>query len=212
MSSLNNEIANFFHVDDEKRKRRELQGEEFSKRKIHKYEKCGIETIEFVNNLNPALVLDLGCGDNQYRMFIKNLIGIDIVNDAADIKADIITIPFDNNSADVVLCFGSINFGSEDIIRKQLSEVTRVLRVGGYAIFRGNMKDHNDIKDIYYGWSPEKVIAWTEQINMTLHEGPVQITRTNRRGEKNLDWTDRMAKRSNTEKRTPYRLFWIWKK
>jgi len=212
MSSLNKEISNFFHVDDEKRKRKELQGENFLRRKIHKYEKCGLETIDFVNNRNPILVLDLGCGDNQYKNFINNLIGIDIVNEAADIKGDITNIPFDDNSADVVLCFGSINFGDEHLIRNQLLEVRRVLKDGGYAIFRGNMKDHIDTKDIYYGWSTEKVMAWTEEINMMLHEGPVQITRTNWRGEKNLDWTDRMAQRSNTEKRTPYRLFWIWKK
>jgi len=212
MSTLNNDISNFFHVDEEKRKRKELQGKEFSKGKIHKYEKCGTETIEFVNSLNPLLVLDLGCGDNQYKNFIKNLIGIDLVNDAADIKTDISVIPFDDNSADVVLCFGSINFGDRSVIQKQLLEVTRVLKQGGYAIFRGNMKDHNDIKDMYYGWNAEKIAAWTEELNMTLHEGPVQITRTNRQGEKDLDWTDRAAKRSNTEKRTPHRLFWIWKK
>jgi ubiquinone/menaquinone biosynthesis C-methylase UbiE len=212
MTSLNNEIADFFRVDEAKRKRRELLGENFLTRRIHKYEKCGEETIDFINNLNPSLVLDLGCGDNQYKTFIKNLIGIDIVNDAADIKADIITIPFDDSSADAVLCFGSINFGEKDLIRKQLLEVKRVLKNDGYAIFRGNMKDHNDTKNMYYGWDTEKVTRWTQELNMKLYEEPVQITRTTPTGKKNLEWNDRMARRSNTEKRTPYRLFWIWKK
>jgi ubiquinone/menaquinone biosynthesis C-methylase UbiE len=212
MNSLNEEIINFFHVDEEKKKRKAQQGEDFANRKIHKYEKCGPETIDFVNNLNPNLVLDLGCGDNQYKNFIKNLTGIDIINESADINADILNIPFESNSADAVLCFGSINFGTEDLIRKQLLEMKRVLKHEGYAIFRGNMKDHNDIKDIYYGWSAEKINYWTQELNMKLHDGPVQITRTTRNGDKNLNWTDRMAQRSNTEKRTPYRLFWIWKK
>jgi SAM-dependent methyltransferase len=181
-------------------------------RRINKYEKCGMEMIEFVNSISPLCVLDLGCGDNQYKSFINNLVGIDLVNKSADIMADITNIPYDDNSVDVAICFGSINFGTEELIELQLLEMKRVLKTGGYAIFRGNMKDHDDSRDIYYGWSNERVHYWTEQLSLTLHEDPSLVTRTDRFGNKKEDWVDKVALKTNTERRSPYRLFWIWKK
>jgi len=184
----------------------------FIEKRINKYEKCGMEMIEFVNRLTPSLVLDLGCGDNQYKSLIDNLVGIDLVNDSADIKADITHIPYNDNTADVVICFGSINFGTTELIEKQLLEMQRVLKPGGYAIFRGNMKDHSDSRNIYYGWSTDLVHSWTEELNLTLCSGPELITRTNRFGDKKENWVDKVALKTNTESRSPYRLFWIWKK
>jgi ubiquinone/menaquinone biosynthesis C-methylase UbiE len=189
-----------------------LGNTKFTEKRINKYEKCGMEMVNFVNSLSPSVVLDLGCGDNQYKSVIDNLVGIDLITEYADIKADITQIPYDDNTVDVAICFGSINFGTRELIEQQLLEVKRVLKPGGYAIFRSNMKDHSDSRNIYYGWSAELVNSWTEQLNLTLHTAPELITRTNRFGDKKENWVDKVALKTNTEPRSPYRLFWIWKK
>jgi ubiquinone/menaquinone biosynthesis C-methylase UbiE len=212
MNSLNDKISKSFYLDDDKKHLLEIQGDNYFHIKINKFEKCGQETIDFINNLNPNLVLDLGCGDNQYKPYIKNLIGIDIVNELADIVTDISTIPFDDNSADAVICFGSINFGDEDVIRTQLLEMKRVMKLGSYAIFRGNMKDHEDITGMYYGWSEEKILKWSDELSLNIQVHPVVVTRTDRNGNKNLNWIDRVALKNKGRHRTPYRLYWIWKK
>jgi ubiquinone/menaquinone biosynthesis C-methylase UbiE len=181
-------------------------------RLVNKYQKCGTYTIDFINNLKPTTVLDLGCGDNQYKDFIPALIGIDITNPYADIEADISSLDYNDNSVDAVICFGSINFGSDSIIEQQLKEVFRVLKPNGYAIFRGNMKDHADDQELYYGWSEELVADWTKRLNIQLHEGPEVVTRTRADGTINNDWKDPRMTNIGKEARTPFRLFWIWKK
>lgn len=190
-------------ADPEKRRNKKF----LTDKRINKYEKCGFEMINFVNDMSPLCVLDLGCGYNQYKSFINNLVGIDLVNQSADIIANIENIPYNDNSVDVAICFGSINFGTEQLIEEQLLEMKRVLKPGGYAIFRGNMKDHDDSRDIYYGWNSNRVQYWTEHLNLTLHEEPSLVTRTDKE-----NWVDRIAIKTNTESRSPYRLFWIWKK
>jgi ubiquinone/menaquinone biosynthesis C-methylase UbiE len=184
----------------------------FLSRRINKYEKCGMDMVNFINGLSPTTVLDLGCGDNQYKSLINNLVGIDLVNTSADIQADITNIPYEDNTVDVAICFGSINFGTHELIEQQLLEMKRVLKPGGYAIFRGNMKDHADSRNIYYGWNDDLVHNWTTTLNLSLHEGPSLITRTDRFGNKKEHWVDKVALKTNTESRSPYRLFWIWKK
>lgn len=201
-----------FTIADSKKSLMKKEGEFFWKRDINKWEKCGEETINFINGLSPSLVLDLGCGDNQYKRFVPSIVGIDLINELADIKADISAIPYANESADAVICFGSINFGDTELIRTQLTEMLRVLKPGGYAIFRGNMNDHDDERHIYYGWNKDLVYHWTTELNLTLHVEPTVVVRTTADGKPNLHWVDKTNQNINVKPRTPYRLYWIWKK
>jgi len=209
---LEKKLKESFTPPSHRRLRRKDNYDIFLSRRINKYEKCGMEMVNFVNGLTPSVVLDLGCGDNQYKSVINNLTGIDLVTEYADIKADITNIPYKDITVDVAICFGSINFGTHQLIEQQLLEMQRVLKPGGYAIFRGNMKDHSDSRNIYYGWSNDLVHSWTEELNLTLYSGPELITRTDRFGNKKENWVDKVALKTNTESRSPYRLFWIWKK
>ena len=64
-----------------------------------KWPDCGDEMIAEINDLNPSLVLDLGCGNNIFKGHINNLIGVDILdNNKQDINAPIEDLPFDDNS------------------------------------------------------------------------------------------------------------------
>lgn len=211
-SELNSEIKKTFSLPEENKTIMEREGPRYWKRLINKWDRCGMDTINFVNELSPTLVLDLGCGENQYKHYISNLIGIDLVNELADIKADISTIPYDDNTADVVLCFGSINFGDTTLIQTQLLEMYRVLKPGGYAVFRVNPDTNRDTRNIYYGWTPELANFWTEKLNLQYHQEPITIVRTNTNGQPNLNWVDKTNLKIGATPRTPYRLFWIWKK
>ena len=50
-----------------------------------KFKYSGLAIIDEVNAMNPDNVIDIGCGYNEFKGKIKNLIGIDPYNDRADI-------------------------------------------------------------------------------------------------------------------------------
>lgn len=190
------------------------QGFVFENRRdtINKYEKCGDETIKLINDLNPELVLDLGCGKNMYKSHIKNLTGIDIApNPKVDILEDISKLSFNDNSADACLCYGSINFGGTELIKQQLSEVYRVLKPEGLAVFRGNMNENNE--EIYYDWNEEKISYWTNYFNFKIFHRPVIVKRLKRDGTVDHDWKDQRRQFLNLKNdRSIERLYWIWQK
>jgi SAM-dependent methyltransferase len=198
MNVLNNAIKNAFSKDTKSH----VQN-------INKFQKCGDETIKLINDLNPNLVLDLGCGDNQYKHHIKNLVGIDLVSSRADIIGDISYLNFPNESVDACLCYGSINFGNEELINKQLCEMFRILKPGGLAVFRGNMNEQEN--EIYYGWSKEKVYFWTDYFNVALHTEPDIVYRLKKNGCINYSWDDQVAAKTGYAHRSITRLYWIWK-
>lgn len=183
--------------------------EYFLKRIIEKYEPNGKAMIEEINNLDPALVLDLGCGLNQYKSHIKNLIGVDLLNCREDIVADIsdLSLHFADNSVDVILALGSINFGDDSIIEKQLREVKRLLKIGGTAYFRANQNDHDpnhEGKLYYYEWSQARVIGWAEKLNFEIL-GDVTV----KEGRQGV--LDRMNVEFVNKRRSKTRLFWKWR-
>ena len=55
---------------------------------IYQYTGWGI--VEEINKLNPKKVLDVGCGYNQFKPRIANLVGIDKFNNSADYMVDIL--------------------------------------------------------------------------------------------------------------------------
>ena len=88
---------------------------------MKKWKYSGVQLIDEVNNLKPRAVLDVGCGYNEFRGKINNLIGIDPYNENADIKVG--TLEYRSDQLfDVILCLGSVNFGSKD---KIIAEITK---------------------------------------------------------------------------------------
>jgi SAM-dependent methyltransferase len=67
-------------------------------------------------------VIDVGCGFNPYKQFHENLIGVDIVNEKADVNCDILDFPNDNKF-DLAICFGILHFNSYEWIRERLEWV-----------------------------------------------------------------------------------------
>ena len=130
--------------------------------KLKKFKFSGLKLIDEVNALNPRAVLDVGCGYNEFKGKINNLIGIDPYNSHADIQIKI----EDYNTTekfDVILCLGSINFGTHDKIVKELQVCNNLLADGGKMFFRVNPGlEHEAIESKFINFYPWNVYAITE--------------------------------------------------
>ena len=105
-------------------------------------------------------VLDVGCGFNYFKGKIKNILGIDPANDAADKKVSI--EEFDPIiQFDVAFCLGSINFGDENDIRNDLACLMRHLRPTSRIYWRCNpgVHDHGNLS-----FDPITVFPWTMEL------------------------------------------------
>jgi hypothetical protein len=126
---------------------------------IHKFIYSGTALAKKISL--DEYVLDVGCGANLFKPLIPNLTGIDPTNMGADIVTTIEDfIP--DRLYDVAFCLGSINFGTDDIIAKQIDKVVSCLAESSRVYWRLNpgVHDHahDDFKEIeVYPWTLEKL-------------------------------------------------------
>ena len=80
---------------------------------MKKWKYSGLSLINEVNSLKPRAVLDVGCGYNEFKGRIHNLIGIDPYNDKADFEVGTLDYKTEQKF-DIILCLGSVNFGSKE--------------------------------------------------------------------------------------------------
>ena len=104
---------------------------------MKKFKYSGLTLIDEVNNLKPRSVLDIGCGYNEFKGKIHNLVGLDPYNNAADIQCKIKDYRSDEKY-DVVLALGSINFGSTNKIFDELEVAVNLAAPGATMFFRVN--------------------------------------------------------------------------
>jgi len=110
--------------------------------------------IEAVNPKEGEAILDLGCGTGritaQIFEFNKTVVGVDLSDqmlevarkklpEASFIQADILSLPFADNSFDKVV--SSLVFQFLPDIEKPLKEVSRVLNPGGTLFITDFIKD-----------------------------------------------------------------------
>lgn len=97
----------------------------------------GWSIVDRINEKNPKKVLDFGCGYNQFKGRIKNLVGIDPYNTNADYMIDILEFNVDDYF-DNIIVFGSLNFGDENDIRVRFDKLYQLLEKNGIMYFRVN--------------------------------------------------------------------------
>jgi hypothetical protein len=136
-----------------------------------KYKYSGLAIIDEVNSMNPDNVVDIGCGYNEFKGKIKNLIGIDPYNDRADVCVH--TLDYNPDvEFDVAICLGSINFGSSDKILNELENVVNMVKSGGFLYFRVNPGIQHDkpaAKWInFYDWDPIFISNAAEHLNCNV--------------------------------------------
>ena len=119
-------------------------------------------------------VLDVGCGTNPFKARIANLTGIDPAFDSADVKCTI--EEFESNiQFNVAFCLGSINFGSEENILKQIGHVVRLLTPHARIYWRCNpgRQDHGNeaCQSIdFFPWSEELLHEFAERFGFTVKD------------------------------------------
>lgn len=123
--------------------------------KTKKYKYSGLSLIDEVNALNPRSVLDLGCGYNEFKGKINNLVGVDPYNNKADINSHILQYR-PPEAFDVVISLGSINFGTTDKIFAEMQHAVNITNQGGVLFFRVNPGEQHDQPEAkwidFYAW------------------------------------------------------------
>jgi ubiquinone/menaquinone biosynthesis C-methylase UbiE len=148
--------------------------------RIKRYTETGVPLIQEVKRINPDVVLDLGCGENLYKPFFKQVVGVDSdPTSSCDIVANIENLSFDDNYADVTFCFGVL---SSSQVSLALPEIKRVTKAEGLIFIR----DLLDIED-----SLEAVRVAN---NMLFDRPPTRITKVTDSEQIRLFWVLKNSK------------------
>jgi SAM-dependent methyltransferase len=102
------------------------------------YQWTGWALVDEIKRHNPASVLDVGCGYNQFKERLPNLIGIDPYNDCADYMVDILEYQVSGEQYDAIMALGSINFNSSADVEKRFAHCVDLLAPGGRFYLRAN--------------------------------------------------------------------------
>ena len=136
-----------------------------------KYKYSGLSIIDEVNNLQPKKVLDLGCGYNEFKGKINNLIGIDPYNERADVQVGILDYNAQTNF-DVIICLGSINFGTVDKIYTELEHAVSLTKQNGLLYFRANPGTQHEAPEAkwidFFEWTSEFIINSADRLGCEL--------------------------------------------
>ena len=136
-----------------------------------RYKYSGLSIIDEVNNLQPKKVLDLGCGYNEFKGKINNLIGIDPYNERADVQVGILDYNVQTNF-DVIICLGSINFGTVDKIYTELEHAVSLTKQNGLLYFRANPGTQHEAPEAkwidFFEWTSEFIINSADRLGCQL--------------------------------------------
>ena len=137
-----------------------------------------------INDLNPTLVVDAGCGKNQHKPHIKNLIGIDASpHPEVDICSTILDANIVPGSVDAVLALGSLQYLSPEYVSDNIERIVTWLRPGGLIEMRVAVRreDQNQF------WTEEFRREMTEKYNLEYLQEPNQFMIENMR--EFVQWT-----------------------
>ena len=138
---------------------------------MKKWKYSGVALINEVNSLKPRAVLDVGCGYNEFKGKIDNLIGIDPYNDKADFQVSTMEYKTEQRF-DVILCLGSVNFGSRSKIMEEVAKCVKLLADGGTMFFRVNPGVQHDKPEAdwieFYAWNVPFIIELSEMFQLKI--------------------------------------------
>ena len=139
--------------------------------KHKKYKYSGLSIVDEINSMNVSSVLDIGCGYNEFKGKINNLVGIDAYNNRADHQVSLL----DYQTADryqAIICFGSINFGSVTKIIAEMRKAVALTTVGGLLYFRVNPGIQHDLEEArwidFFEWTPEFIYNISRELNCDI--------------------------------------------
>jgi SAM-dependent methyltransferase len=121
-------------------------------------------------------VLDIGCGYNLFKEHLgTRLLGIDLANDAADIRVSIEEFDPGDVKWDAIFCLGSLNFGDRHTVFQQVMKAVSLCRPGGRIYWRQNpgINDHpfKGVEEVvFFPWTIELNYEWAELLGCTVRE------------------------------------------
>ena len=139
------------------------------------------DIINFVNNLNPNLVIDAGCGDNPFKNKIKNIIGFDIRNtNECDLVGSFQDMKehFKIDSADVILCFDSLGFGLKEHVIDNINLMKSWIRKDGYIFVIDRSDKGVSAQDrvkypLRFFYNDSIIQEITDQLNLKFYSKPI---------------------------------------
>ena len=149
------------------------------------YDKFEYSGWKLLQQIRPKdQILDIGCGYNLFKEKLGDRVyGIDPAFDQADEK-----ITWEDykphKKFNVFLCLGSLNFGTDKEIERQLQKLADHTKAGDRIYWRQNTfgNDHpwheDSAKLRFFPWSREKNAIYCEKYNFTLND--IQDDATNR--------------------------------
>jgi hypothetical protein len=145
-------------------------GGEMWKPRTEVYRFTGWNIVKDITDLKPRAVLDVGCGFNQFKEHIPNLVGIDRYNPNADYMVEIMDFVAKPESFDAIIVFGSINFYSYEWVAERFKRVFELLAPGGTVFCRANPFNTgptNEWIDPYH-WNFETAVRIAEENGVKL--------------------------------------------
>ena len=99
---------------------------------------------QIVKKIKPEeWLLDVGCGKNPFKVLHSRTIGIDPAFCEADYQCTIEEFNYKDLKFDVATCLGSINFGTWEIIDRQIEKVVFNLKPCSRIYWRLNPGRHD---------------------------------------------------------------------
>ena len=145
--------------------------------KLNGFEYSGANLIDEVNLLCPSLVIDVGCGSNFFKGKIKNLIGFDKhPHDNLDYCCDVGDMIVEDNSVDVALALGSLQYKDRAATYKELATVVKWIKSGGYIVVRVRslISESDSVNSGRpYRWSKQWIDKMSEEFKLDVVKGPV---------------------------------------
>lgn len=138
---------------------------------MSKYKYSGLALIDEINSLKPRKVLDIGCGYNEFKGKIDNIVGIDPYNDCADYCVKLLDY-HPQEKYDATLALGSINFGSTDKIFAELEHAVSLCNPGAVMFFRANPGLPHDKQEsnwiYFYPWDSNFIVNCADQLGVDI--------------------------------------------
>ena len=111
-------------------------------------------------------LLDVGCGYNPFKQLLPNVVGVDPAMDAADFQVTIEEFQA-TKKFDVATCLGSLNFGDDAVISRQIHKMVSHLKDHSRVYWRLNpgRRDHASEKCQgipFYPWSHRRLQDFAE--------------------------------------------------
>jgi len=154
--------------------------EYYSKSRLDGFSFSGFNLVDEVNALNPEKVIDVGCGANFFKGLIHNLVGFDKdYHPNLDFLAKVEDVDYPENSVDVVLLLGPLQYMPKSDHYTQLKKIVKWVKPGGYLVYRihpfADYVGHNTQYDDSF-WPVDQRMTyadfneWTDNLNLEVYK------------------------------------------